>query len=56
MAEASSQPTPPNSQQQRQDKRKMSSMERRRALTDWLFIGPQFFLFVALTIVTRIEA
>ncbi len=34
----------------------MSGMERRRALTDWLFIGPQFLLFVALTIVPLIVA
>jgi len=32
-------------------KKKMSKLQRRRVLQDWVFIFPQFFIFVALTIV-----
>ena len=37
-------------------KKKMSKMERRRVLHDWMFISPQFFLFLLLTIVPFIVA
>jgi len=56
MAAASSQPTVENNPQKNQDKRKRSNLQRRRVLTDWLFIGPQFFLFITLTIVPLVVA
>jgi multiple sugar transport system permease protein len=37
-------------------KRKMSKMERSRVLHDWMFISPQLFLFLLLTIVPFIVA
>lgn len=56
MTTASTQPATSFDPQGKQAKRKRSRLERRRALTDWFFIGPQFFLFVALTIVPLIVA
>jgi ABC-type sugar transport system permease subunit len=56
MAAASSRSDAPSASRKSEDKRKKSSLQRRRVLTDWLFIGPQFFLFIALTIVPLVVA
>ena len=39
-----------------QGKRKLSKLEKRRMLRDWIFISPQLFIFVLLTIVPFIVA